>query len=347
MEVSLPSTASKREMDSHHPNILIPPATGGQAHRGASLIEILISFALLSILILPIMLILGNASKNNILSYITNSRSMLIGSVVDGLDADDPTFVQDEDMGSTSQTITDANTPIPYLLKVDTSNSVSDSLKHRVYLYVYKAVGDALSSPFYTSTQDIRTDRIYMDVGNTTSSKVDDNQQVWVPDVATDSAANSGKLVPGYITANAGSTGTSSNITLTSGSSTNMLTILGSYRQAANTSTALEYTLYLDTGSYLVQLYFVEMDNTVNTSVGHRRAMDIFMDDDTFANTLAGTAEKTSFSPYSSAGYKNPVILSFIKTVGANKYLNIAIKGAAAGTDLAPQLSGLSVQRIY
>ena len=317
---------------------------------GASLIEVLLCIVMVSVAIIPVTFRMSQLSQSTSTSLVTSTRPVLLDSLIAEMNPSTPTFVTDYDMGSTkgSITVTETGKSIHYLRKVDAANS--NAMRRRVYIYFYNNASDANSAPASQYVTDVTIDDLYIDVGNTSNNSTNG----WMKDEAYSSA----NKVPGYITANAGTTANPGNTITNVPSSDGMQTVFQSYRQAA-VATPLQYTFDVDPGQYRVRLYFAEQTAGVNGGA-NRRLSDIYVGDQSFATLLANTPNLSGYSPFEStdnssdtsigtvraSGTNRAEILEFYVSVGSTaQVINIALKENGSSSQ-RPQLAGISIHRM-
>lgn len=310
------------------------------AARGLTLLEVLISIAVVSLSIMPLMVNLTNAGQNNTSAYVQSSRSMLLNSILDEMDPEQPDFITGYDMGTTkdSTTYIESGRPVVFLRRVDTDNTRSSSLKRRVYLYLYRNASDATNAPFYSTIEDVGVNDLYIDVGATAES-TDAAGRLWI----ADANYNSANHVPGYVTSYGGTTGSVADDVLNTAAATDP--IYRTYRDGAD----LRYTVDVEPGNYLVQLYFCEFVNTITATTPNRRRADIRVGSAAFASlpvALSNYNPKETMGNLANPGDSDKAhVLTFDVNVTTTRTINIQVQSAAGGTDLTPRLSGISIHR--
>jgi hypothetical protein len=241
---------------------------------------------------------------------------MLLMKLADAVDPENPNFTADY-TDTSMQTVLESGVPIGYLRVADAS--VSDNVNRRLNIYIYNKPTDALTAPRYKMTRDYVLDEVRLDVGQTAQGFQDAANQIW----AQDTAYNNGNKVPGWVTG--GSSGSNA------GAVTNTAddTLYQTYREGATIS----YNFDLPNGKYTVQLYFAELDPTVNGS-SNRRLADI---------SLEGGTVLSGYSPFETTGSTGKADIRSFDVTLADAVLNLVMSKSAASNQ-NPRLSAIAIR---
>jgi Tfp pilus assembly protein PilV len=286
-----------------------------QAPSGFSLIEVMFILVFLSLIIVPFTIVTNQSARFSKSVYVQSSRNLSISSASDLMDPDRQDYYSTFNDSAISAWSTDSGQDIPFMTKVDTTNT--NAFTKTAYLYAYNNVTDSTSSPTYAMTLFNSSDIVRMRCGST-SAFTDSSNMVWLGD----QAYNSGNKQPGYYT-----TGT------TSSSGTNVVNtnptddpLFQNWREA----TSLEYRFDVPDGDYTVMLYFSEMSGVTS------RYLNI---------SLEGTQQNsTPYSAYQTVGANFGTFVNYDITV-SDGTLNIKLDRDASGGSNNPRLSGIIVKR--
>jgi hypothetical protein len=289
-----------------------------KGQRGATLVEALFLIGFMAVFTLPMFLILGQNADTQAASSFQFTRDVVLNSLMDQIDADNPNFTGDYN-DSTIQTLTVGSVTIPYLRKVDVSNS--NTFLRRIHFYTYRSPTDAITAPATQQTRDYAIEELNIDVGNTSQYEIDPLLTSWVPDLAY----NASNKVPGFVSG--GSIASiSNNITNTS--------LHDEIYQTYRTGTPLSYRFDVANGPYTVQLYFVEPSTSVNAS-NNRRLIDI---------TIEESVVLTGFSPFEVLTSANTGHIRVFDTTVSDGALNVVLSRSASSNQ-DPVLSAITVIR--
>lgn len=281
-----------------------------------SLIEVLLTLLLLSATLLPVILLLQDHSLNNKRLRVQSIRNLVLMKITENIDLENPNFTSDY-TDSAMQSVTESGTPVIYLRKVDAANS--NDFTRQLYVYLYRNLSDPLTSPLMRARQTYLLDELRVDVGQTSQGFHDSSNQIWTQDTAY----NNGNKVPGWVSV--GTAGSNTGVAITN---TVNDTLYHTYRQGATVS----YSFDVPNGDYTLQLYFAELDGTINGS-GNRRLADI---------SVEGATVLSSYSPFESTAVTGKAdIRSFNVTVSDGVLNLIMTRSAASNQD--PRLAAISV----
>ena len=309
-----------------------PPAARRRtaALYGISLIEAVLCMAMLAVFVLPITLVLQNSSANSRTVSIQEARQIAFARILHDIEPERLDFYTAYNQ-STIQTITvTGGITIPYITKVDDGNS--NAFKRRVHVFLCQETSGATCTPLsseYSYTQNYLLDEIRIDCGNTTAGLIDDAGQMWAPDSAYDPTTN--KIRAGVHTFSSRAT--------TAGNIANVSSIndplYNSYTQSTTTlGNTVEYRFDVDSGNYIVQLYFVELGAATT------RNIDVSLE-----GTIPSAPSMTNFNAYTAAGNRNlrAVVRSLPVTV-SDGVLNVVLTVKTSGQ--AAQVSAIAVRRV-
>lgn len=296
-------------------------------HTGISLVEVLLILSLMAATILPFTLLISQNAQISRGTYIQSTRSLFQAnsdSQMDPLRSDYYTQFNDTTM---TTSLSESGQTIPYMVKVDTTNS--DIFKKTAHLYTYNNTTDAVSSPrtIHTIFQTANTFRLRCGSNN---SLMDSSKQLWVGD---GNAYDVTKKQPGYVTGISGTTGSSAtDIVNTAGVDDGLF----QYYREGTGSTNVDYKFDVPNGDYLVSLYFSEVNASVTGSAPNRRLMDLYIE-----STLQNSS---AYSPYETTGgsYKGN-IQPFEVTV-SDSVLDISIRRNAS-SNYDSRISGIVIQK--
>jgi hypothetical protein len=328
---------------------IITTALLRKVRAGFSLLEIILSLSMLAFLMIPVMVMTADVSRNGKNQTIALSRNLFWRSLQEAVDPEEADFGHTLDVTDTTtnplgselyktqqnmsatRTLTDSGRSLPFIKKVDVANL--SALEKTIYFYLYPNTSTAMTAPLLESKFTFNLPDFRIDVGNTTSGSIlDASYDSWVDDnLAYDAASKT----PGYVSGKsgvAGSVASTVDIVNTSGSND---ALFRTYRTATlPEGEELAYTIPLAKGDYIVQLYFAETDTAVTQTAGNRRLMDIYLE----------TALMTSaYSPFEVTGnLSNKAHILSYDTYVLDGALDIQIKKNTASTHL-PRLAGIVV----
>jgi hypothetical protein len=136
---------------------------------GATLLEALFLIGFMAVFTVPMFLILEQNAETQTASLFEFTRNVVLNSLIDQIDADNPNFTGDYN-DSAIQTLTVGSVTIPYLRKVDVSNS--NTFLRRIHFYTYRTATDAITAPATQMTRDYALQEINIDVGNTSQYEI-------------------------------------------------------------------------------------------------------------------------------------------------------------------------------
>jgi Tfp pilus assembly protein PilV len=294
---------------------------------GISLVEVLLTLTLMAATILPLIVLISQNAQISRSTYIQSTRSLFqanASSQMDPLRSDYYTQFNDTTM---TTSLSESGQTIPYMAKVDTTNS--DTFKKKSYLYTYSSIDDAVNAPrtIHNIFQTASTFRLRC---GRNDSLMDSSNQFWTGD---GNAYDGSKKQPGYVTGSSGTTG--SNVVDIVNTSSVDDGLFQYYREGTG-STNVDYKFDVPNGNYLISLYFAELNASVTGSAPNRRLMDIYIE---------GTLQNSSaYSPYETTGgsYRGN-IQPFEVTVSDN-VLNISIRRNAS-SNYDSRISGIVIQK--
>jgi Tfp pilus assembly protein PilV len=117
----------------------------GNASTGVSLVEVLLMLSLLAITLMPASVVVSQAALNSRAAYIQSSRALLLSDFRDEMDSDRLTYQSLFNDAAMNTGLSDSGQVIPFMRKVDVSNS--DTFKRTVYFYQYASASDLVISP--------------------------------------------------------------------------------------------------------------------------------------------------------------------------------------------------------
>lgn len=291
---------------------------------GFSLVELLVIMVIMTITMLPIILSLtqtGQLVKGN---YFKSSQNILIASLTDQMDASRPDYSTLFNDASMNTSITDAGAVIPFLRKVDTTNSTL--FNRMLYLYSYRDASDPVTG--YSSRNMItQASSVFRLRCGNTSGFIDSSGLYWHGDAFAYSAVN---RQPGYVTGSSGSTGNSAGVGIVN----TVDDLLFEYYREGTGATNLNYSFDIENGNYVVDLYFAELDATVTGSAPHRRLMDFYLE-----NTLANSA---AYSAYEVTGGTYRASIQGYEVAVSDNVLNLSIRRNASSNRDA-RISGIVI----
>ena len=253
------------------------------AQAGFSLVEVLLIISMLSAIIIPFTLIMTQTAQTSRGGYLQSTRSILLNSLKDEIDPDEPNFVSRFTDSSMNTSVSESGQTIPYMRVVDATNSgATTSMKRTTDFYLYNNSTDATSSPRYKTTLIQYAKVLRYRFGNTNSS-IDNCGRYWFGDYYLYDATN--KIAGLAASYSAGST--VSDIINTTGNDDSIF----QYNRYAN---PLNFSADVENGAYTVKLYFAEAYAAINSTTSKRR----------FNIYLEGVKMNTDgpYSPYESTG---------------------------------------------
>lgn len=332
LRYSLPLTESVQS------SVFIPSLhrATSRSPSGLSLLEVLMTLTVMSVTLLMTFVILQDLSQNSKFSYTQSSRNMEMQSLLDQLDIENPNISSAYDTGYSTplRSFVESGTNVGYVRTVPDSSC--DALSKRIRLWLFHDDQDKTTEWVSKISTDWYQPEVRIDSGNTSVSNYfrDTSGVYWSRDVSY----NNGAGVPGYNTVDPTTTGTVAtvitNISNTAGNSfynnTNQ-SLYQSYRQG---NPNIQYSFGVPDGEYIVQLYFAELDNTVNSTTNTRRA-DI---------QIENITKLTNYSPFESVGYAKAQVLTFNDVEVADGDLDVEINKAAGGSTLNPRLAAIVIR---
>jgi hypothetical protein len=221
--------------------------------------------------------------------------------------------------------LSESGQTIPYLRKVDTTNS--NTFSRTVDFYQYTNATDALTSPRSTMTITQTSGEYRLRCGSSTGL-MDTSGYYWYGD---SNAYDSTNKVPGYVTGSSGTTGsTATDIVNTSG---NDDSLFQNYREGTG-STNVNYSFPVSNNTYTVRLLFAEVNSTITGIAPNRRLMDIYIE--------GALQNSTAYSPYESTGGTYRANVKTYNVTVSDGVLDISIRrNASSNTDA--RISGISI----
>lgn len=298
-----------------------------RVHRqsGFSLIEVLMIITMLSAIVIPYTLIMTQTSQISRGAYIQSTRSILLGSLKDEINPDEPNFVSRFTDSSMNTGVSESGQSIPYRRVVDSTNSgASTSMKRTTHFYLYNNATDASNAPRYKTTVIQYAKVLRYRFGNT-NSLIDNNGRYWFGDYYLYSAANE---IAG-MTSSYSSTTVSDDIINTTGSDDDLYQ---NYRYAPT----INFSADVENGTYTVKLYFAETYSGISAT--NKRRFNIY---------LEGTKMNTEgpYSPYESTG---GLYRADVKTYDVNitdGVLNVVLQIDSTSNDPNAMLSAIEIKK--
>jgi len=298
------------------------------ATQGFSLVEVLFCMVFVSLIMLPLILVLGQTMQSSRGVYIQSTRGIFVSSASDQMDAYRSDYYQQFNDTTMNTNLSESGQTLPYMNKVDTTNS--DTFQRMAYLYSYDSTSSATSSPRYDSLMYNSTTLIRLRCGNT-SSFLDTSGQEWVGDAF---AYDTTKKQPGYVTGSSGTTGSNTTQSIVNVSTTDAP--LYQYYREGTGSTTVDYSFDVPNGNYTVYLHFCEMNATITGSSPNRRLMDIY---------LEGTLQNsTAYSPYETTGGSYRANIQAYDITVSDNVLNVSIRRNASSNNDA-RISGIKIMK--
>lgn len=286
--------------------------------------EVILSLALLSAMLLPLTLMVNQTAQTSKLAAFQSSRGLFLSEATAQMDANRGDYYQQFNDSGMNTSLTDSGQTIPYMTVIDTSKS--NTFTRAGNLYAFSKTTDAVSAPRYQLPLFQTSNVFRMRCGNT-ANLMDSSGQEWNGDMAYDGT----KKQPGYYTG----------VTTTTSSNTaqNILNVSSadySLFQYWREGSTVDYRFDVPNGNYTVKLYFSEMTSGIN-STNNRRLSNINLE-----STLMNA---TAYSPYETVGNQLYMgnIQSYDVTV-TDGVLNLSlVKNASSANN--PRLSGILIKK--
>jgi prepilin-type N-terminal cleavage/methylation domain-containing protein len=295
---------------------------------GFSLLELLLVLSILAISVIPVTLLTGQAATSNKQVLISSGRSIVMDSLASEMSVERADFNTQFNNNAKITTISESGQTIPYLRKVDTSNS--NVFKRTVYSYIYNNTADADNNALLKTTTVQMQNELRLRCGSS-SGLIDSAGQEWNGDAqAYDAASKTG----GYVTGSSGNAG--SNIVDIVNTSGNDDALFQYYREGTG-STNVDYQFDVENADYIVKLYFAEVNATVTGSAPNRRLMDIYME--------GNLQNSTAYSPYETTGGSNRGNIQAYKVTVSDGTLNVSIRRNASSNHDA-RISGIVLRKV-
>ncbi len=273
-------------MSNRNPGLCLPSRKrdNPNAQAGFSLVEVLLIISMLSAIIIPFTLIMTQTAQTSRGGYLQSTRSILLNSLKDEINPDEPNFVSRFTDSSMNTSVSESGQTIPYRRVVDTTNSgATTSMKRTTDFYLYNNSTDATSSPRYKTTLIQYAKVLRYRFGDYTNSLIDNCGRNWFGDYYLYDATNKiAGMTASYSTASV-----SDDIVNTTG---NDDALFQNYRYAPT----INFSADVENGAYTVKMYFAETWNAINGTTSTRR----------FNIYLEGVKMNTygPYSPYEATG---------------------------------------------
>jgi Tfp pilus assembly protein PilV len=294
---------------------------------GISLVEVLLLLTLMSVTILPVTLLISQNAGVVRSVYIESTRSLFQANVADQKDplrSDFHTQFHDTTM---STTLVESGQTIPYMVRMDTTNS--DALRKTAFLYTYNNTTDAMSAP-RSAHQIYQASDVFRLRCGRSEALIDTARQLWLGD---GNAYDLSKKQPGFVTGSSGVTGSSLvDIVNTTGVDDGLF----QYYREGNGGTNVDYKWDVPNGEYVVSLYFAELNPAVTASNPNRRRMDIYVE-----GSLQGGG---SYSPFETTGGTYRANIQSYEVIVSDNVLDISIRRSATSNHDA-RISGIVIQK--
>jgi Tfp pilus assembly protein PilV len=295
--------------------------------NGVSLIEVILAFALFSVLSLSMLQLISQVARNSKGTYIQSTRSLLLNRQMDEMSTNRGNFTSLFNDASMNTSLSDSGQVIPYMRKIDATNS--NTFKRVSYFYLYNQTTDPVTSAWYKAPLTQTTDEFRIRIGNT-SNLIDSSGKDWTGDSNAYDATNK---VPGYVT---GSSGTAGNnvvdIVNTSGNDDGLF----QYYREGTGSTQINYNFDVPNGRYTVMLYFSELSASVTGSAPNRRLMDIYLEGILY--------NFNPYSPYEITGGSNRGNVQSYDVGVSDGVLNVSIR-RNSNSNYDARISGIVVKK--
>jgi prepilin-type N-terminal cleavage/methylation domain-containing protein len=291
--------------------------------QGFSLIECLVTMAVIGIIMAPMMMSLTQSVVTQKNMQYLQTRNLIINSLTNRLAVplNNYTSLFDNLAVSTTQ----SGGSLTSIVKVDNANS--NVFNRRSYVYVYNP--SATGSNWTEGVPiDASSDSFYLDVGNTTANITDTSNNVWQRDTNFDNTNKIGGLDASFSPAAAIQTPDTNNITNTANDS-----IYRTYRRGADH----RYNIPVANGSYYVEIHSVELDPAITATTPNRR-MDIYLEAIADTDTPMGT----NLSPFEASGATYEAVAFRYPITVTDGVLNIRVKKSASSGN-NPNVMGITV----
>lgn len=303
------------------------PQSSQFTKNGFSLIEVLLCLTMMSLVMVPFMMILGQTMKVSRGVYIQSTRGLFLSSAADQMDASRSDYYTVFNDSSMNTNLSESGQTLPYRTTVDTTNS--DTFKRTAYLYSYDTTSDATASPHYIVPLYSASSVFRLRCGNT-AALIDTSGQEWMGDAT---AYDVTKKQPGYVTGTSGTAGSSVvDIVNTTGTDD----ALFQYYREGNGSTNVDYSFDVPNGDYTVFLYFAELGGTITGVAPNRRLMDIYLE--------GALANSTAYSPYETTGGASKANIQYYDVTVADAVLNLSLRRNASSNNDA-RISGIVIKK--
>lgn len=297
-------------------------------NQGFSLIEVLFCISFISLIMLPLILVLGQTAQSSRGVYIQSTRGIFVSSASDQMDAYRSDYYQQFNDASMNNNLSESGQTLPYMTNVDTTNS--DTFQRMAYLYSYDSTASATSSPHYDTLMYNSLPAIRLRCGNA-SSQLDTSGQEWIGDSL---AYDTTKKQPGYVTGSSGTTGSYTLQPIVNVSTTDAP--LYQYYREGTGSTTVDYSFDVPNGNYTVYLYFCELNSSITGSAPNRRLMDLYIE-----GTLQNS---TAYSPYETTGGTYRANIQTYDVTVADNVLNVSIRRNAS-SNYDARISGIKIMK--
>lgn len=301
--------------------------------RGFSLIEVILVIVLLSSTILPLTLLNSQKSLSSRTNYVESSRSFQQAYYTDEMMPDRPSYVTLFTDSGMNTVLNESGQVIPYLRKVDSTNS--NAFSRTIDFYQYRDSTDALTSPKSKVSLTQNSQEVRIRCGNT-ADLIDTAGLYWYGDAY---AYDSSLKQPGYVTGTqSGVLGASPGVVDIINTTGNDDSLFQAYREASGAGNNIEYNVDVLNGAYTVKLYFAEVNSAVTGSAPNRRLMDIYLE-----GSLKNNAP---FSPYEATGGTNRATYLTYDVTVSDSVLNISIRpNAGTSSGYYPRISAIAVRK--
>ena len=296
---------------------------------GFSLVEVLFCITFISLIMMPLLLVVGQTMQSSRAVYIQSTKNIFMSSASDQMDASrNDYYTQFNDAAMNTTNLSESGQTLPYMTKMNTTNS--DSFQRMAYLYSYDSTASSTTSPRYDTLMYNSNTIIRLRCGSTSAFQ-DMSGQEWVGDGF---AYDTTKKQPGYVTGSSGTTGSNTTQSIVNVSTTDAP--LYQYYREGTGSTNVDYSFDVPNGDYTVYLYFAEMSATITGSAPNRRLMDIYIE---------GSLQNSSaYSPYETTGGSYRANIQDFDVTVSDNVLNISIRRNASSNNDA-RISGIKIMK--